>query len=57
LKQKSRIWYVETEEQEKKTVKFCRNETIDRADAEATLKPNLNINNRTKNPMAIPIEA
>ena len=57
MKQKSRIWYVETEEQEKKTVKFCRNETIDRADAEATLKPNLNINNRKKNPMAIPIEA
>jgi len=57
MKQKSRICHVETEEQEKKTVKFCRNETIDHADAEATLKPNLNINNRTKNPMAIPIEA
>jgi hypothetical protein len=55
MKQKSRI-YVGTEEQEKKG-KFYRNEAIDYPGAEATIEPNLSINNRTNNPMGIPIEA
>jgi hypothetical protein len=55
MKQKSRIWYVEIEEQQK-IGKSCFNEEIYYSGAEATIKPYLSINNGTKNLMGIPIE-